>query len=322
MVVYGRYWPGRACLRIAGSRFIRHHLVDERIGRTAYVHLGHGCRPGHGRNRHHAHWRDGKNYPAYVWCHRSLEYNHQFDDCHDYRRGSSSSADLLTDLKAGYLLGASPRWQTIAQLFGVLAGVLVCVPIYSIIVRTPPFDPNATAKQADSQMATAQPHAVDATMSDSAPAEKKETGLDTSKSNLLSDEFPAPAMALWMKVAQLLDKGIKNLPKGSVIGMIIGAALGILIALAEEFLPKSCVKWIPSATGLGIAGVIPAFNSISMFLGAFTAWVWLRIHRKSGRLYDFRGLGSDCRRIADRRVDKHLAGCAGHLARGLPILFH
>ena len=68
---------------------------------------------------------------------------------------ASSSADLLTDLKAGYLLGASPRWQTIAQLFGVVAGVLVCVPIYSIIVRTPPFDPNATAKQADSRMATA-----------------------------------------------------------------------------------------------------------------------------------------------------------------------
>ena len=202
---------------------------------------------------------------------------------------ASSSADLLTDLKAGYLLGASPRWQTIAQLFGVVAGVLVCVPIYSIIVRTPPFDPNATAKQADSRMATAQPHATDATMTDSPPAEKKEAARDASKSNLLSDEFPAPATALWMKVAQLLDKGIKNLPKGSVIGIIIGDALGTLIALAEEFLPKSCVKWIPSATGLGIAGIIPAFNSISMFLGAFAAWVWLRIHRRTAEDYTISG---------------------------------
>ena len=64
---------------------------------------------------------------------------------------------------------------------------------------------------------------------------------------------------------------------------------GILIALAEEFLPKRYVKWIPSATGLGIAGVIPAFNSISMFLGAFAAWIWLKTHRKSAEDYTISG---------------------------------
>jgi OPT family oligopeptide transporter len=202
---------------------------------------------------------------------------------------ASSSADLLTDLKAGYLLGASPRWQTIAQLFGVLAGVLVCVPIFTIIVKMPPFDPNAPVKQAESRIPTSQPHAGGAAMSSSQTVEKKESTNDDSKSNLLSNEFPAPATALWLKVAQLLDKGIKNLPKGSVVGMIIGGVLGILIALAEEFLPKRCVKWIPSATGLGIAGVIPAFNSISMFLGAFAAWIWLKTHRKSAEDYTISG---------------------------------
>ena len=40
----------------------------------------------------------------------------------------------------------------------------------------------------------------------------------------------------------------------------------------EEFVPKRHRHWIPSATGLGIAGVIPAFNSIAMFLGALVAW--------------------------------------------------
>ena len=51
--------------------------------------------------------------------------------------------------------------------------------------------------------------------------------------------------------------------------MIIGGLVGIVIALAEEFLPKRHIKWVPSAIGLGIAGVIPASNSISMFIGAF-----------------------------------------------------
>jgi uncharacterized oligopeptide transporter (OPT) family protein len=37
-------------------------------------------------------------------------------------------------------------------------------------------------------------------------------------------------------------------------------------------LPKKISKWFPSATALGISGVIPAFNSFSMFLGALAAW--------------------------------------------------
>src|SRR6185436_18094850 len=47
---------------------------------------------------------------------------------------ASHAADLLTDLKSGYLLGGNPRKQTISQLFGVLAGTLFCVPIYALIV--------------------------------------------------------------------------------------------------------------------------------------------------------------------------------------------
>ena len=49
--------------------------------------------------------------------------------------GSCSHAgDLLTDLKSGYLLGARPRQQFIAQFFGVLAGGLVVVPVFFLLV--------------------------------------------------------------------------------------------------------------------------------------------------------------------------------------------
>jgi uncharacterized oligopeptide transporter (OPT) family protein len=47
------------------------------------------------------------------------------------------SADLLTDLKSGWLLGANPRQQFFAQLFGVVAGALVVVPAFTLIIDDP-----------------------------------------------------------------------------------------------------------------------------------------------------------------------------------------
>ncbi|WP_224247782.1 OPT family oligopeptide transporter [Hyalangium gracile] len=44
------------------------------------------------------------------------------------------SADLLTDLKSGWLLGANPRQQFIGQLFGVVAGAIVVVPAFHLLV--------------------------------------------------------------------------------------------------------------------------------------------------------------------------------------------
>lgn len=46
------------------------------------------------------------------------------------------SADLLTDLKGGYLLGARPRYQFLSQFFGILAGAVFCIPAY-LLLATP-----------------------------------------------------------------------------------------------------------------------------------------------------------------------------------------
>jgi putative OPT family oligopeptide transporter len=47
---------------------------------------------------------------------------------------ATASADLLSDLKTGYLLGANPRRQFVAQLAGVFFGTLVCVPAWYLMV--------------------------------------------------------------------------------------------------------------------------------------------------------------------------------------------
>jgi uncharacterized oligopeptide transporter (OPT) family protein len=153
---------------------------------------------------------------------------------------SAHSADLLTDLKSGYLLGGNPRKQTISQLFGVLAGTMVCVPVYAIVV-TP--------------------------------------------EKLGSTELPAPSAKVWEAVAKMFAKGLEALPPHTGKAIFIGALVGIVLTLLEEFAPQRYRRWIPSPTGLGIAGVVPAFNSLSMFAGAAIAWCVARYSHKIDEKY-------------------------------------
>ncbi len=47
---------------------------------------------------------------------------------------ATSSADLLTDLRTGYLLGANPRKQFLAQFFGIFTGTLATVFCFRVLV--------------------------------------------------------------------------------------------------------------------------------------------------------------------------------------------
>jgi uncharacterized oligopeptide transporter (OPT) family protein len=155
---------------------------------------------------------------------------------------ASHAADLLTDLKSGYLLGGNPRKQTISQLFGVLAGTLVSVPAYLFVVQRNP-------------------------------------------ERLGSEALPAPSAKVWAGVAELLAKGIDALPQGALAAIVVGAAIGIVLTLVEEFGPKSWRPWLPSTTGLGIAGVIPAFNAFAMFTGALAAWLFAKARPQAAETY-------------------------------------
>ena len=56
---------------------------------------------------------------------------------------AGSAADLLTDLKSGYLLGANPRQQFLAQFAGIFVGTVVTVLCFSVMV------PNASVLGSD-----------------------------------------------------------------------------------------------------------------------------------------------------------------------------
>ncbi len=151
---------------------------------------------------------------------------------------AGSTADLLTDLKSGYLLGANPRKQFIAQFLGIFAGTLIVVPAFYILV------PDASA--------------------------------------LGSDKWPAPSAQVWAAVAKLLSNGIDSLHPTARLGILIGGLIGIIIPVIEIIFPKR-KKYIPSAMGLGLSMVIPFYNSLSMFIGAFIA---LMLEKKLPKIAD------------------------------------
>jgi OPT family oligopeptide transporter len=143
------------------------------------------------------------------------------------------SADLLTDLKSGYLLGANPRKQVIGQLFGVVAGALIVVPAFNLLI------PEASV--------------------------------------LGSDQFPAPGVQVWAGVSKALAVGVDAMHPTIRILALIGAVVGLVLALAEKLLPKRFLPYIPSASGLGIAMVVPGWNAVSMFIGGATAEIVRRV---------------------------------------------
>ena len=135
------------------------------------------------------------------------------------------AADLLTDLKSGYILKADPRQQFWAQLIGVFAGGIFVVPVWNLLV-TGPED--------------------------------------------FGEKWPVPAAFAWKGVALMLANGIAKLHPSAQLSIVIGASLGVVLALTERRFP-AYKKWIPSAAGVGLGFTTPGANTISMFLGAAIA---------------------------------------------------
>ena len=180
----------------------------------------------------------------------------------------SAAADLLTDLKSGYLLGANPRRQFLAQFYGVFFGVIAVVPAWYLMV------PDKKALEAFNPPATNMWKAV--------------ADLLTQGAHML------PHTALWAIVIgagvgvllpvleKLFPKGRDYLPSAMGIGLAwvvpfqncLSFLIGAVIVFAWEKLNKknSDSFAIPVASGL-VAGesLIAAFIAIACTLVGFLA---------------------------------------------------
>ncbi|MBI4602430.1 MAG: OPT/YSL family transporter [Planctomycetes bacterium] len=150
---------------------------------------------------------------------------------------TSNASNLLMDIKPGYMLGAKPRQQAIAHLFGICAGALTAVPVfYLVFLRDDP-------------------------------------------SRLASDQYPMPSATVWKAVAEVLTRGLENIPVSARWAALAGVVLGVLLESAK--VSTKGRFWL-SGVPVGLAFVIPFSNSLSMFLGSFFFWAASRACRKPG----------------------------------------
>lgn len=160
--------------------------------------------------------------------------------------GSSlAAADLLTDLKSGYLLGANPRRQFLAQAFGILTGTVASTTAFYMLV------PDASVF----------------------------SGVDGRP-----PDFPAPGAQQWKAVADLFRNGVENLHPLDRHLIPIGLAFGATIAVLELVFPKK-KNWIPSATGIGLGLILPFSGPFAMFLGALLAWIITKVNKAWAEKY-------------------------------------
>lgn len=143
-------------------------------------------------------------------------------------------ADMLHDLRTGQIIGATPGFQVVAQVFGVLSGSLAGAAAYLLLIPDP-------------------------------------------QAQLLTPEWPAPAVATWKAVAEVLMGGLGALPDAAAPAIVIAAIIALALALSERFLPADMARFVPSGSAMGLAFVIPAWNSISLFIGAAAAAFVLRL---------------------------------------------
>ena len=90
-------------------------------------------------------------------------------------------------------------------------------------------------------------------------------------SQLGGEAWPAPSCLVWAGVSEIFVNGFGVLGSEAKLGILIGALLGVALALLEKLAPKPLRPFIPSPSGLGIAMVIPASNGFAMFLGGLLA---------------------------------------------------
>lgn len=147
--------------------------------------------------------------------------------------GALAAADLLSDLKSGYLLGANPRRQFLAQLLGIFTGTAASCIAYFVLV------PDVTAIRAPEGAAYVA-------------------------------KFAAPAAQQWEAVARVFSEGLPNLHPMARHGIAVGMSWGAALAIAEALFPK-LRRWIPSATGLGLGLMFPFAQPLSFFLGSLLA---------------------------------------------------
>ena len=161
---------------------------------------------------------------------------------------ASNAANLLSDIKPGYMLGGKPRHQVVGHVIGIIAGAAAAIPLYFLL-----FLP------------------------------KNSEGV-RSVSTMISDQFAMPGALQWKGVAELISKGISSLPTSAVIAMAVAAITALLFEIVR-MISKGRFPLSPVAIGLGV--VLPPESVLAMWVGALLFWLMGMGKTKGTKGYNF-----------------------------------
>jgi uncharacterized oligopeptide transporter (OPT) family protein len=156
---------------------------------------------------------------------------------------AANSANLLSDIKPGYMLGAKPRQQAVGHVIGIFAGALVCVPLFFLLFLRP------------------------------------DAAGERSVATIVSDQFAFPAALQWKGVAEIIAKGVSALPTSAVISMIVAALSAAAIEIAR-MVTKG--RFQLSAVSVGLGVVLPPEATFAMWVGALIFWLMGKRHAAKG----------------------------------------
>ncbi|MBI5767707.1 MAG: OPT/YSL family transporter [Verrucomicrobia bacterium] len=145
---------------------------------------------------------------------------------------SANAANLLSDIKPGYMLGAKPRQQAIGHVIGIFSGALAAVPLFYLLFL---------------------------------PAKNGVRSVDT----IVSDQFAMPAALQWKGVAELIAHGLKALPPSAIISVVVACLCAAAFEIAR-IVTKG--RFPLSAVSIGLGVVLPPEYVFTMWLGAAFFW--------------------------------------------------
>jgi uncharacterized oligopeptide transporter (OPT) family protein len=150
---------------------------------------------------------------------------------------ASHAANLLQDIKPGYMLGAKPRQQAVGHVLGIFAGAATSIPVfYLVFLRLEPSQLLATELSV--------PYSMDS-------------------------KFAMPSATVWKAVADVLAEGIHTIKASAQIAALAGIAIGIILEVLR-LATKGRFPLSPVAIGLGF--LIPFHTCLSIFAGSFMFW--------------------------------------------------
>ena len=156
---------------------------------------------------------------------------------------ASNAANLLSDIKPGYMLGGKPRHQVVGHVIGIFAGAIAAVPLYFLLFL--PADANGVRSTA----------------------------------TIVSDQFAFPAALQWKGVAEIIAKGVSSLPTSAIVSMIIAAVAAAAIEITK-IITKG--RFPLSAVSIGLGVVLPPDASLMMWIGAMLFWWMGRRNKQPG----------------------------------------